>query len=287
MKVVNECRVDYKYRLSLKSPIINKTIFSNIASTQIIKESLKLSKSVNKKSTYTFDILIYTITIKNISDSIIKNIFFKDDIPKSTRFIENSVKINNIKLRCLNPNEGFYIEKLDAKDSIELSFKVLVVPINYYNIIENFSIIEYDYIYNVEEAPYLVKKESNIVKTKYAKKIFKQMTFGDYFKTSYSIDKIIDYKYNIDIMDTKIIRNPKPNLYTLLIVGKIEFKVWYKYNCCKKCNSEVFGFSTCMSVPVGIILGNKDDIKYDMQYLSIDLVNSNTIFLNMSLLLYY
>lgn len=287
MKIVNECRVDYKYRLSLQSPIINKTIFSNIASTQIIKESLKLSKSVNKKYTYTFDILIYTITISNISDHIIKNIFFKDEISKSTQFIENSVKINNIKLRCLNPNEGFYIEEIDAKDSIELSFKVLVVPIDYYNIIENFSTIEYDYIYNVEEAPYLVKKESNIVKTKYEKKIFKQMTFGDYFKTCHSIDKIIDYKYNIDIIETKIIRNPKPNLYTLLIVGKIEFKVWYKHNCCNRCNSQVFGFSTCMPVPVGIILGNKDDIKYDIECLSIDLVNSNTIFLNMSLLLYY
>lgn len=287
MKIVNECRLDYKYRLSLQSPIINKTIFSNIVSTQIIKESLKISKSVNKKSTYTFDILIYTITINNISDYIIKNIFFKDEIPKSTRFIKNSVKINNIKLRCLNPNEGFYIEKLGAKDSIELSFKVLVVPIDYYNIIENFSTIEYDYIYNVEEAPYLVKKESNIVKTKYGKKIFKQMTFGDYFKTCYSIDKIIDYKYNIEIIETKIIRNPKHNLYTLLIVGKIEFKVWYKSSFCKKYNSEIFGFSTCMSVPVGIILANKDDIKYDIQYLSIDLVNYNTIFLNMSLLFYY
>lgn len=287
MKIINECRVDYKYRLTSQSHIISKTVFSNIVSSQIIKNTLKLTKSVNKELIFPFDILIYSIIIENISGGIVNNIFFKDEIPKSTRFIENSVRINNIKSRCLNPQKGFFINKIGIKDKIEVSFKVLVTPTNYYNLLENFSEIEYDYIYNIEKPPYIVKNESNKVITKYEQKIFKQITVGNSLKTFYRIDKIIDWKYYIYIIETKIIRNPKPNLYTLLIIGKIDFKVMYKSNNFKKCIGDIFGFSTCMSIPAGIILGNKDDINCDIEDLSITLVNSNTIFLNTSLLFYY
>ncbi|MDO7203747.1 hypothetical protein Q5M85_05770 [Paraclostridium bifermentans] len=42
MRVVNECRVDFKYRLTQDSPLVTRTNFSNVVSTEIIKDMLNI-----------------------------------------------------------------------------------------------------------------------------------------------------------------------------------------------------------------------------------------------------
>lgn len=289
MKVINECRINFKYRLSQQTPIINKTIFSNQVSTQVVRNTLEISKYVNKKQTYSFDILTYTIVIENITQITINNLFFQDNIPNGTKFIENSVIVNDIKIRCVNPQEGFYIGKLTGKGKVKITFKVLVLPMCFCKNIINYSTIKYDYIYNVEKPPYRAFKESNSVDTKCEFRLFKQISIGNALKLDTGIYKIIDGKYKFKIIETKVISSPKLNLYTLIVIGKIEYEICYKSN--PKCNckyiEDVFGFSTDMLVPIGITFFNKDKIQGSIEYASANLVNKNTIFINIDLLLYY
>lgn len=287
MKIINECRIDYKYRFSPQSPEIRKTIFSNIVSTQVIKDTLELTKSVNKKLTFPFDILTYTIFIYNITNLDVKNIFFKDNIPQNTRFIENSITINNTKLECENPQIGFFAGNLEGGGTTEIVFKVLVLPTCFCNLIENYSTIEYDYIYNVEKPPYRANKTSNKVISKCEKRVFKQIIVEENIETYDDICFIKNYKYNLQIIETKLINQINSNLGTLLVIGKLSYEINYISDECTRCMDDIFGFSTCMIVPIGISLESKEYIKYDIEELSINLINSNKIFLNMSLLLYY
>lgn len=287
MKIINECRIDYKYRFSPQSPEIRKTIFSNIVSTQVIKDTLEIIKSVNKQLTFPFDVLTYTIFIYNITNLDIENIFFKDNIPQNTRFIENSITINNRKLECENPQRGFFIGDLEGGGIIKVAFKVLVLPTCFCHLIENYSTIEYDYIYNVEKPPYRANKMSNKVISRCEKRVFKQILVEENIETCDDICFIENYRYNLQIIETKLINQINSNLGTLLVIGKLSYEINYISDECTSYIDDIFGFSTCMIVPIGISLESKEYIKYDIEELSINLINSNNIFLSMSLLLYY
>lgn len=287
MNILNECRLDYKYKLSTQGPIISKTISSNIVSTKIIQDSLKVAKRVNKEFTFNYDILIYTITIENISKFIINNIFFKDNIPKNTKFIENSVTINKSKFRCINPQNGFIIDIINPESIIVITFKVVVLPICSYNIIENSSMIEYDYIYNIEKPPYIVNKESNKVISIRENRVFKQTIIGNIINIPDEIDQIVSHKNKIYIIKIKIISSINYDLYTLLVIGKVNVNMVYKSGYRYKQICEDRGFSECMTVPKGMILDNENDIKYCIESTSVDLIDNNSIYNNIILLLYF
>lgn len=305
MRVINECRVDFQYMLSPQSPVIIKTICSNLVSTDIVKDILKIEKYADKKCTYSFDILTYTICITNISKYKITNVFFQDRIAKGTRFIENSVTINNIKRRCINPEYGFNLYSLEPEDMIIITFKVIVLPHCFCDALRNCSTIEHDYIYNIEKPPARITIESNCVKTAIDNKVFKSIVVDNILKTCDKIQKIIDVNVRIKILETKPCSTPVSEIYkicnsnicTLVILGSIEYKVNYlpklpqkrsKHRNDKiKYTEDIFGFSCYMLVPVGITYSNKDNINIDIENICINLVGSNNVFVNTNLLLYY
>lgn len=292
MKVINECRVDYRYRLSPQSPVICKTTCSNIVSTQIIKNIIEVVKYVDKKSTFSFDILIYTIKIKNISTVDLYNILFQDDIPSNTKFIENSFTVNNVVSRCTNPKKGYLIKYLKCGEEIVISFKVIVLPYNISNEISNFSTISYEQIYNIEKPPIIIKLDSNKVTTKLEKNnIFKQITVNKSIRTCDYINFIKNCDYNIEILQTKIINNLNHKLSTLLVLGRVSFNIKYEgydyNNKIDKYIEDVFGFSTYIIVPVGINLVCEKDIRYNIEDMSINIIENSILFMNLVLLLYY
>lgn len=291
MKVVNECRVCYKYRLSSESPVINKTIYSNIVSTQIIKNILQVTKFVNKDSTFSFDILTYTVIIKNISFSSVENILFQDNIPNNTKFIENTFQVNKEELRCLNPQTGYLIDKLKANESIEISFNVVVLPYNINNEIVNSSTVSYIFRFNIEKQPIIVRLDSNVVTTKYENKVFKQIQINKSISTFENICFVKKCVYDIDIIDTKVINSIDRDLATILVLGRVEAEIYYESNTCNKYSErrieEIFGFSTIMIVPVGINIVHIRHIAYDLENISINIVGKDMLLLDLCLLLYY
>lgn len=291
MQVINECRIGYKYRLSLQSPVISKTMYSNIVSTQIIKNNIEVIEYVNKESTFSLDVLKYRIIIKNISTVDIENILFKGNIPNNTKFIENSFTVDKKVIRCINPDKGYLIKLLKGCDKLEICYKVLVLPYNTKNKITNFFNISYGYIYNIEKPPIIINLESNKVISKCEDKVFKQISVNQSICTLDNVCFIKKCDYNVDIIETKIINNLKPDLSTIIISGTVRFKVFYEANnyniYTEKYIEDVFGFSTYMLVPIGINLIQTRDIKYSIEDSSINLIKNNRMLLNLMILLYY
>lgn len=282
MKLINECRVEFQYRTSPKGPIILETISSNRVETDLIKKILKVEKTVDKKCTYIFDILTYTINIINVCDEVIAKAFVQDEIPKETRFIENSVVVNNIRRREINPQDGFHIVNIKSKEKITIKFKVLVLPqYGQYDgdeIIKNYSIIEYDYLYNIEKPKDRININSNEVGTFVKNMVFNQITIDN----------------NIERLCVK----PDENRCLALIVGTIKYDITYKDLFRKNNKSykkimrvhfteDLFGFSCCLIVPVGITYGNKYDINFIIEDSITTIINPNTLYLSTNILFYY
>lgn len=287
MKVLNECMINFSYRLSPESPIINETILSNIVSTQLIKNRLEVKKYVNKRKSCYFDILTYKIVIRNVSSFIINNIFFQDIVPMNTRFINNSVTINGVKKRCIDPSHGFSLGYLISGAEMKITFKALVLPIPIGDNIQNCSSIEYDYIYNVEEPPLRVSNQSNIVSTKCQNKIFSQSSIGNILQTPHAVSKLLYDRYSITILETKVLNNYGKDLCTLLVIGRMDYELCYLSECNKRYTSGVFGFSECLAVPTGIIYSNRNDITATIEFASTNIIDKNTLFINATLLLHY
>ena len=303
MRVVNECRIDFQYRLSPNSPIVIKTINSNIVSTDIVRSILKIEKYVDRKSTNAFDVLTYTVDIFNISELLVTNVVFQDKIPIGTRFIENSVTINNLKRRCINPQEGFYIGNINVDHKIRITFKVVVLPKCFTRVIKNYSTIEYDYIYNIEKSPTRILIESNKVNVAYENKVFKQLSINNSLKLYKPVYNILNSKVSIKVLEVKITNTPindfykNSNLCTIIIIGSIGYEVLYKSNVKNKFKkskvreiisaTDNFGFSSQMLVPVGITYLNKNNINIIIENVSTNLLDSETVFINTNILLYY
>lgn len=299
MRVVNECRVDFKYRLTQDSPLVTKTNFSNVVSTDIIKNMLDIEKFVDKNSTYAFDILTYSIVITNVSNFTVTNVFFKDKIPKGTIFIENSVKVDNIKKRCLRPDNGFYINKINYRSSVIIKFKVIVLPQYFIHPITNFSTIQQNYILNIEEVPVRLNIDSNIVSSEFQRKVFKEINICENIRLKKDISKILKFEVDIKVISTKLVDSPinriiqknKSNMCNLVVIGYIDYKIHFLSENKKDNNTNIirykFGFSSYLMTPIGIAYIRNENIKVNVNYASVNLINKKLIFTSTNLYMYF
>ncbi len=128
--VVDEFTVEEKLQNSSKISITvdgtNYDISSNVKEITILQNDVQLLKIADKTAVKSTDIITYTITISN--NGKIKNtkLFFKDEIPQGTMFVENSVVVDNQQKAGLNPATGFSLADLDPNSSTTLSFQVQV-----------------------------------------------------------------------------------------------------------------------------------------------------------------
>lgn len=288
MQIINKCQVDFSYKLSKEGVIVNDTVLSNDVITQILDEKLEILHYADKQKTCRFDILTYTIVIINKSLFDLKCLLLKNIIPKETRYIENSLIINNKKESCVDFNNGILIKQIDKNSKIKITFMVLVEDYCCDEYLESFSVIEYPYIYNVEKIPCIMIKESDKFKVSYEDKTFNQFSITNYIDTYECVQKILNLETDVQIIGTKIIRNCKSNLLNMLVIGKIEYNIMYQSEG-RRCNvSDVFGFSSLISVPIGVNLSNQvEDICLEIEDVSINLLNEKSILLNSTMLMFY
>lgn len=287
MDVINRCSIDYSYRLSAISPMVTKTILSNIVSTQILRRKLDIRKSANVEASNSFGIIIYTITISNISEELVENLFFKDNIHRDTKFIENSVTINGIKRRGVNPEKGFYIGNLEWRASIKINFKVLIMPATFNRYIKNESCVEYNYTYNIEQKPMRVVAKSNQAITNYHERLFKKILVKNIVKTCTDIDYIIWMGCNVEIINTKVLNCCTLDFCTILVLGKIKYKVIYSSSGNRMCIEKIFGFSDLIYVPSGVTYLNRINIQVKLKDTKNKLIDKKTLASDSVLLMHF
>lgn len=283
MRVINECRIDFNYKMTPLSPIIAKTIFSNKTETIVADDMLKVEKKVDKEYASSFDILRYTIIISNISDKIVTNIFFQDFLPREVRFIKNSVRINGVKHNCISVIKGFFIDNLKISETTEICFKAIVMPYHCNIAIKNQGNFKYDYIYNVEKPPVRLDKETNETSTNIRDNLFKQFNITDIFSFKcFKNEKVYIEKLSVDVnvIKTKLVNTPVTNtkeheektLNNLVVIGTIEYNIEFIVNsmCYRRCEklNDIRGFSTNILVPYGIEFCSHKDLDVGIEHYS-------------------
>ena len=102
------------------------TVTSNTASVEILHNDILLLKQATPTIVKSNDEITYKITISNNGNIKNTNLVFKDEIPSSTTFVENSVIIDGESKVGFNPTVGFNLSDLDANGEIVIEFKVTV-----------------------------------------------------------------------------------------------------------------------------------------------------------------
>lgn len=263
MIIINQGRVDYRYKVSDEGPVIYDTIFSNRVVTTVLDQNLIVSKEVDKFIATLYDKITYTINIENISADTVENVYLKDNIPYGTCFICDSLKIDGVIQHGMSP-EFLYVGNIESLQKISVTFQVAICGdcgcINKkYNRDEiiNDGIVCYDSIYNVEEDPVQICLLTNKVTTYVKFNIFKQIS------ESASIIiclrpceklKICQLNCYPQIVQSKVIKTVTGS--KLLIIWEMKYYLYYlkyftafQYEVCNDTYKEYF--STLLDVPCG------------------------------------
>ncbi|MGL4848856.1 MAG: DUF11 domain-containing protein, partial [Clostridium sp.] len=92
--IVNSSYIKYSYTQDPGQPSINSDLNTNIVQTTIINSKFDIKKIVDKSFATNGDTLTYTIVIKNIGNTIGKNLNFVDTIANSLAYISGTLKLN-------------------------------------------------------------------------------------------------------------------------------------------------------------------------------------------------
>jgi len=179
MDIVNISRLDFEYRLDTHSPKISKTLFSNIVKTTVVKDILIIIKTVDKTTSNIFEVLTYKIIVTNISKLEINALFFQDTISGDTQFINNSVRINNKNIRCVNPISGFPLGIISPSNFLEITFDVVVLSKELPFIIKNTSNVIFEHTYNIDKPPVNIIDYSNETTVGVNNTLFKEFNISN------------------------------------------------------------------------------------------------------------
>ena len=113
----------------MTDPVRGKVTYSspsNEVSLTVVSPKLGVVKSVDKAFAVKGETLTYTITFTNEGNIPIEDIYFTDNIPQGTTFVENSVLINDNSIPAYRPDIGYSVANLQPNDSATTSFQVTI-----------------------------------------------------------------------------------------------------------------------------------------------------------------
>ncbi len=93
---------------------------------KVVTVKLNVVKAVDKAFAVRGETLTYTITFTNEGNIDINDIYFTDNIPQGTTFVEKSVFINDQNIPAYRPDIGYSVANLIPGSSATTSFKVTI-----------------------------------------------------------------------------------------------------------------------------------------------------------------
>ncbi len=118
-----------QYQYTVNKPKLDKLKYKEYTdkiTLNVISEKLSVVKSVDKTYAVKGETLTYTITITNEGNVDINDIYFRDNIPQGTTFVENSVIVDGVSNPAYLPEIGYKVADLAPNQSTTTSFKVIV-----------------------------------------------------------------------------------------------------------------------------------------------------------------
>ena len=99
---------------------------TNTLTIQLENNKIVIEKTSDKSAVISGETLTYTIVIKNEGNMENTNVMFKDELPSSVTFVEDSVKIDDVESPGSDPNTGFELLTLAPERQIKVSFEVTI-----------------------------------------------------------------------------------------------------------------------------------------------------------------
>ncbi len=99
---------------------------TNAVTINVFSAKLEVVKSVDKAFAVKGETLTYTVTFTNKGNININDIYFTDNIPQGTTFVDGSVSINGQSISAYRPDVGYSVANLPPDDSATTSFKVKI-----------------------------------------------------------------------------------------------------------------------------------------------------------------
>ncbi len=118
-----------EFQYTATDPVRGEVFFSeytNPISINVVSAKLSVVKSVDKAFAVKGETLTYTVTFTNEGNININDIYFTDNIPQGTTFVEKSVRINGQNIPAYRPDIGYRVASLPPDDSATTSFQVTI-----------------------------------------------------------------------------------------------------------------------------------------------------------------
>ena len=141
----------------------NDFAIDDITFRRIILPQFELVKEVSPQTAMICDIVTYTVSLHNVCQQPLTNVYFYDFIPDGLEFVPESVLINNVPYPLANPFIGFSVPDIEGNSSLKISFKAHAASIPSTNPAVNTASIRYVYIPIQDGIPDLYSLTSNKV----------------------------------------------------------------------------------------------------------------------------
>ncbi|WP_419892328.1 DUF7507 domain-containing protein [Paenibacillus xylanexedens] len=124
-QVINTAIANYSYTLP-DGRVIATSIESDTVTTFISDPLLEIVKSASSIQVMAGQTVTFSFLLTNGNNVPFSAIIFTDLIPAGTTFVNDSVRIRDVSVPGVNPNNGFEVDNIAARSTIPISFQVTV-----------------------------------------------------------------------------------------------------------------------------------------------------------------
>lgn len=163
--IPNMSEVTLTYKQNPDSPIVTKTVYSNIVKTYDPYAVITLVKSVDKAYAAVGEVLTYSFTATNTGNTAAINTLFTDSIQAEASFVPGSVFVNGISKSDYNPQTGFTLGNMENGQVVTIEFKVNINSLPVPNTIKNNATTSFSYHVDPSQQPITKTTTSNTVTT--------------------------------------------------------------------------------------------------------------------------
>ena len=165
-KVSDLSCITYGYIFNQYGYMRERTLFSNSNYIQVQYNDIIGERCNDNNYPKIGDTITYTLSLTNIGNVPADNIQVLEPIVSGATFVSNSVKINGAIQPTLNPFDGFILsESINAQQTTNVEYKVLVNEINLKDLIENIAQVPFKYQILPGSSIIDAEKDSNKVDT--------------------------------------------------------------------------------------------------------------------------
>lgn len=163
--ITNMSELLLSYKQNPDSPVVTKTVYSNVVKTYVTYGRISLVKNVDKAYARVGDTLTYSFTATNNGNTAVMNTLFSDVIPGEASFVLGSVIVNGVSKPEYNPQTGFTLGTMMMGQVVDIEFKVVVNSLPTPNTLKNNGTTSFSYYVDPAKETIINTVTSNTVTT--------------------------------------------------------------------------------------------------------------------------